>query len=181
MRHAPDREPGDPRHVAHRPEMAVARAGKVDAAKRLLDAGADVNAKEGWGGQSAIMWAAAQSQAEMVKLLASRGADVNAHGMIHQWERKTITEPRPKDMNKGGFTPLLYAAREGCVDCVRYLMEAKADPELQDPDGMTALNMALLNQHYSVASYLIKAGADLDRWDLFGRSPVYMADDVSTS
>src|SRR6185503_19965029 len=156
------------------------RSGKIDAAKRLLDAGADVNAKEAWGGQSAIMWAAAQSQAEMVKLLASRGADVNGHGVIRQWERKVITEPRPKDMNKGGFTPLIYAAREGCVECAKALIEAKADPDLQDPDGVTALNMALLNQHYTVASYLIKAGADLDRWDLFGRSPVYMAADVST-
>jgi ankyrin repeat protein len=53
--------------------MAAARSGKVDAAKRLLDAGADVNAKEGWGGQSAVMWAAAQGQADMIKLLASRG------------------------------------------------------------------------------------------------------------
>jgi uncharacterized protein len=162
------------------PLMAVSRSGKIDAAKRLLDAGADVNAKETWGGQSAIMWAAAQSQPEMVKLLASRGADLNAHGMIRQWERKVITEPRPKDMNKGGFTPLIYAAREGCVECAKALIEAKADPDLQDPDGVTALNMALLNQHYSVASYLIKAGADLDKWDLFGRSPVYMAADVNT-
>jgi uncharacterized protein len=162
------------------PLMAVARSGKTDAAKRLLDAGADVNAKETWGGQTAIMWAAAQSQPEMVRLLASRGADVNDHGMIHQWERKVITEPRPKDLNKGGFTPLLYAAREGCLECAKALIEAKADPDLQDPDGLTALNMALLNQHYSVASYLIKAGADLDKWDLFGRSPVYMAADVST-
>jgi ankyrin repeat protein len=100
--------------------------------------------------------------------------------MIHQWERKVITEPRPKDLNKGGFTPLLYAAREGCVECARALIEAKADPDFGDPDGVTPLNMALLNQHYTFASYLIKAGADLDKWDLFGRSPVYMAADVST-
>ena len=72
----------------------------------------DLNAREGFGGQSAIMWAAAQRQPAMIKLLAARGVDVNARGVIHQWERKVITEPRPKDMNKGGFTPLLYAARE---------------------------------------------------------------------
>jgi ankyrin repeat protein len=162
------------------PLMAVARSGKVEAAKRLLDAGVDVNAKETWGEQSALMWAAAQSQAEMVKLLASRGADVNAHGIVRQWERKVITEPRPKDMNKGGFTPLLYAAREGCVECAKNLIAAKADPDLADPDGVTPLNMALLNQHFNFAATMIKAGADLDKWDLFGRSPVYMAADVST-
>ena len=162
------------------PLMAVARAGKLDAAKVLLDAGADVNAKENWGEQSAIMWAAAEGQAEMVKLLASRGADVNARGVIRQWERKVITEPRPKDLNKGGFTPLLYAAREGCVECARQLIAAKADPDLADPDGVTPLNMALLNLHFDTAIYLIEAGADLNKWDLFGRSPMYMAADVST-
>jgi ankyrin repeat protein len=40
--------------------------------------------------------------------------------------------------------------------------------------------MALLNLHFDVAAYLIKAGADVDKWDLFGRSPLYMAADVST-
>jgi ankyrin repeat protein len=162
------------------PLMAVARSGKVEAARALLDARADVNARESWGGQSALMWAAAQSQAEMVKLLASRGADLNARGVVRQWERKVITEPRPKDMNKGGFTALLYAAREGCVECLRHLMEAGANPSIGDPDGVTPLNMALLNLHFDAAAYLVKAGADINKWDLFGRSPLYMAADVST-
>src|SRR5581483_4285358 len=90
------------------PLMAAARSGKVEAAKALLDAGADVNAKETWGEQSALMWASAQSQPDMVKLLASKGANLNDHGKVNQWERKIIQEPRPKDMNKGGFTPLHY-------------------------------------------------------------------------
>jgi len=163
------------------PLMEAARAGKLDAAKLLLDAGADVNAKENWGGQSAIMWAAAQSQPEMIRLLASRGADVNAHGVVRQWERKVITEPRPKDMNKGGFSPLLFAAREGCVECAKALIAAKADPDLDDPDRLTPLNMALLNLHFDFAAYMIKSsGADLDKWDLYGRTPIYMAADVST-
>jgi len=162
------------------PLMAAARSGKVDAAKALLDAGADINAKENWGGQSALMWAAAQSQADMVKLLASKGANLNDHGMIHQWERKIIQEPRPKDMNKGGFTPLLYAAREGCAACVENLLAAGADPDSEDPDRETPLLLALENMHFDTAVVLVKGGADLDKWDLFGRSPVYMAADVST-
>jgi ankyrin repeat protein len=162
------------------PLMAVARSGNVAAARLLVEARADVNAKEEWGGQSALMWAAAQSQAEMVKYLASQGADLNARGVIRQWERKVITEPRPKDMNKGGFTPLLYAAREGCVECARHLIAAGADPDLEDPERITPLNMALLNLHFEFAAYMVNAGADLDKWDLFGRSPVYMAADVST-
>ena len=162
------------------PLMAAARSGKVDAAKRLVQARADVNAKESFGGQSALMWAAAESQAQMVKFLVEAGADVNARGTVHQWERKVITEPRPKDLNKGGFTPLLYAAREGCVECVKHLIAGGADLDLEDPDRVTPLNMAIFNLHFEAAAALITAGADIDKWDLFGRSPVYMAADVST-
>jgi ankyrin repeat protein len=162
------------------PIMAAARSGKVEAARVLVEAGADVNAKEEFGGQSALMWAAAQSQADMVKFLASRGADLNARGTIRNWDRKVITEPRPKDMNQGGFTPLLYAAREGCVECAKHLMAAGADPDIADPHVVTPLNMALLNLHFALAKYLVEAGADVDKWDFYGRSPVYMAADVST-
>ena len=160
--------------------MAAARSGKVDAAKALLDAGADINAKETWGGQCALMWAAAQSQADMVKFLASKDANLNDHGKVNQWERKIIQEPRPKDMNKGGFTPLHYAAREGCAACVQNLLTAGADPDSEDPDRETPLLLALENLHFDTAAVLVKGGADLDKWDLFGRSPVYMAADVST-
>src|SRR5206468_494155 len=68
----------------------------------------------------------------------------------------------------------------GCVACARHLIAAKADPDLADPDGVTPMNMALLNLHFDFAAYMIEAGADLDKWDLFGRSPLYMAADVST-
>ena len=162
------------------PLMAAARTGKVDAAKALLDGGADINAKETWGEQSALMWAAAQSQPDMVKFLASKGANLNDHGKVNQWERKIIQEPRPKDMNKGGFTALHYAAREGCSACVQNLLTAGADPDSEDPDRETPLLLALENMHFDTAAVLVQGGADLDKWDLFGRSPVYMAADVST-
>src|SRR5580765_5042683 len=167
------------------PLMAAARSGKVDAAKALLAAGAEINAKETWGGQSAIMWAAAQGQADMVKFLASKDANLNDHGKINQWERKIIQEPRPKDMNKGGFTALHYAAREGCAACVQNLLAAGADPDSEDPDRETPLLLALENMHFDTAAVLVtfkgpQGGANLDKWDLFGRSPVYMAADVST-
>ncbi len=83
-------------------------------------------------------------------------------------------------MNKGGFTPLHYAAREGCAACVQNLLAAGADPDSEDPDRETPLLLALENMHFDTAAVLVQGGADLDKWDLFGRSPVYMAADVST-
>jgi ankyrin repeat protein len=162
------------------PLMAVARTGRVEAAELLLDAGADVNAIESFGGQSALMWASARGNARMVQFLAAHGAVLDAHGLVRQWPRKIINEPRPKDMNKGGFTALHYAAREGCIDCARALVEAGADLDVIDPDRVTPLVLALENLHYDFAAYLIEAGADVNKWDLYGRSPLYMAADTST-
>jgi ankyrin repeat protein len=168
-----------PNHEGQTALMAVARTGKVDAAQLLISKGADVNATEGWGGQSALMWAAAQSQPEMVALLIKSGAKVDARGKIHDWERRVTSEPRPKDMFRGGMTPLLYVAREGCIACAKALVDGGANLDLPDPDGVTPLVSALLNQHFALAKYLIEAGANLDRWDLYGRSPLYAAVDVN--
>jgi ankyrin repeat protein len=162
------------------PLMEVARAGNLEGAKVLLAAGADVNAAEQWGGQSPLMWAAAQSQPEMIQLLLEHGANPDARGAVRNWERKVIQEPRPKDMNQGGFTALLYAAREGCVECAKQLVAGGADLDLHDPHRVTPLIMAIMNVHFDLAAYLIEAGADVDKWDLYGRSPLYMAADMNT-
>ena len=150
--------------------LSVARTGNVAAAKLLLDAGADVNATEAWGGQSALMWAAAQLQPDMIDLLIGAGADVNARGAVRTWQRRITAEGRPKDMNHGGFTPLLYAARGGCLECVKRLLAGGADINLPDPEAVTPLILAITTFHFDIADHLVEAGADVDRWDLFGRT-----------
>ena len=164
------------------PLMAAARSGKVDAAKALLDAGADINAKETWGGQSALMWAAAQSQADMVKFLASKGANLNDHGKINQWERKVIQEPRPKDMNKGGFTAaaLCRAGRLRGLRSEPARRRRRSRFRRSGPRDAAASGAGEHAFRYGRRAAWSKGGADLDKWDLFGRSPVYMAADVST-
>jgi ankyrin repeat protein len=160
--------------------MVVARTGKVEAAKLLLKAGADVNAREGWAQQTALMWAAAHQQPEMIKLLLKSGAKVDARGATREWARRITSEPRPKGMNRGGFTPLLYAAREGCIPCAKELLAGGADIDLPDPDQTTPLVLALMNLHFDLAGFLIDQGADVDRWDLYGQTPLYVAIDMNT-
>ena len=159
--------------------MIVARSGKIDAARLLIDKGANVNAVESWNGQTALIWATAQAHPEMMSLLIAKGAKLDARGLSHDWERRVTSEPRPKDMYRGGFTSLLYAARDGCLACAKVLVAAGANPNLPDPDGTTPLVTALLNLHFEVAKYLVEAGADVDRWDLYGRSPLYAAFDMN--
>jgi ankyrin repeat protein len=162
------------------PLMVVARAGNIDAAKLLLDHGANVNAIESWGGQDALMWAAAQCHPQIVALLLERGADPNVLGKARNWQRRVTSEPRKKIMNDGGFAALHYAAREGCLGCVGPLLDAGANIDITDPDRVTPLNLAIYNGHFDLAKALIEAGADIDKWDFAGRTPLYNAVDLHT-
>jgi ankyrin repeat protein len=158
--------------------MATARTGRVQAAQVLLDEGADPNAVESWGGQTALMWAVAQRHPQMVRLLIDAGADVNARATVRAWERHLTSEPRIKELYTAGLTPLLFAAREGCVDCARMLIEAGADVDMPDPDGVTPTMLALMNMRYDTAIVLIEAGADVNRWDRWGRTALFDAVDT---
>lgn len=160
--------------------MAVARTGHLEAAELLIKRGANVRAHEHWGGQTALMWAAAQSQPQMIALLLQHGALVDEHSTVRDWQRRVTAEGRPKDMYRGGLTPLLFAAREGCVDCMKILLAHGAAIDLPDPDETTALIMALLNYHWDAAKFLIEAGADVNLWDIYGQTPLYVAVDMNT-
>src|SRR6185295_1595394 len=173
-------DPESPNAEGQTALMAVARTGELEAAKVLLSHKANVNAVEQWGGQTPLMWAAAQSQPAMVELLIKHGADVNARSIVRDWQRRVTAEGRPKNMNHGGFTPLLFAAREGCIECAKHLLKAKADIDLAEPDGLTPINLAITNMRFDFAAAMIEAGADVNKWDFFGRTPLYSAIDLNT-
>jgi len=160
--------------------MLVARNGNVAAAKLLLRYRANVNAREKWRQQTALMWAAAQAQPEMVRFLVSKGADVNARSLVNDWERQVTAEPRSQARPAGGLTPLLYAARRGCAPCARALVKGGADVNLADPYGVTPLLMAAQNFSFDTATYLLSKGANPNRWDSAGRAPLYAAVDLNT-
>jgi ankyrin repeat protein len=155
--------------------LAVARTGNVEAARLLLEFGAKVDAREKWGGQTALMWASARRHPEMMKLLISKGADVNARGTARNYQRHVTAEGRPKNLDSGGFTPMLYAARENCAACVQVLLDHGADIDLPDPDGVTPLHLAVMNANWDLAQQLILAGADVNQWDIFGEAPLFTA------
>ena len=155
--------------------QAVARTGNVEAAKLLLDRGAKVDAREKFGGQTPLMWAAARRHPAMMQLLIAKGADVNAASIDRDYQRHVTAEGRPKSLDSGGLTPLLYAARENCMACVDVLLKAGADIDLPDPDGVTPLHVAIMNANWDLAKQLIVAGADVNQWDIYGEAPLFTA------
>jgi uncharacterized protein len=161
--------------------MVVARTGNVEAAQLLIGRKAEVNAKEEWRGQTALMWAAAERLPAMVRLLVEHGADVNARSNVNLWDRDVTAEPRRKYMPLGGWTPLLFSARQGCLECAKILVEAGADLNLQDPDLVPPVVTAIVNGHYDVAAYLIEKGADVNLADRWGRAALWAAVDMHTT
>lgn len=160
--------------------MILARTDNVEAARFLIRHGANVNARERLMGQTALMWAAARSEPEMVGLLLRSGANPNVRSEYNTERRQITSEPRIQARPTGGFTPLIYAARAGCIACAQALVAGGATLNLTDPDGETPLLIATENFHFDLAAYLLKQGADPNRWDWWGRTPLYAAVDLDT-
>jgi uncharacterized protein len=59
-------------------------------------------------------------------------------------------------------------------------VEGGADINLTDPDGETPLLIATENFHFDLAAYLLDQGANPNRWDFWGRTPLYAAVDLNT-
>ncbi len=157
------------------PLMLAARTGNVDVAKLLIQHGADVNRREKFKDQSAVMWAAGENHPEMVALLVSKGADLSIRAKSTDWPSQISNEPRVQYRPTGGLTPLLYAARAGCLGCVKAMVGAGVDVDRPNPDGMTPMIIALDNGSPAVAQYLLDHGANPNTWDWWGRTPLYVA------
>jgi ankyrin repeat protein len=160
--------------------MLAARAGSLDVANLLVSHGADVNAKEKWRGQTALMWAADARSAAMTRFLIGRKADVNVRATANDWSTQMTGEPRNQYRPTGGMTPLLYAARSGCKDCVAALLDAGADVNKPTPDGVTPLIVAMDNFAFDTAKLLFERGANPHVWDWWGRTALYTAIDMNT-
>lgn len=78
------------------------------------------------------------------------------------------------------MTPLLFAAREGCIACLSPLLAYGADIDATTPKGISPLLIAIINGYYDVAWELIRAGANVNINDDTNRSPLYAAVDFNT-
>ena len=160
--------------------MLAARTGSTEVARALIAAGADVNAREAWRDQTPLMWAAEGAFPDLVVLFIEHGADVRARAVTNDWGSQLTSEPRAQYRPTGGLTPLTYAARSGCVDCVRAILAAGESIDRPTPDGVTALMLAIDNYEFDTAKALLDAGANPHLSDWWGRTALYLAVDMNS-
>jgi ankyrin repeat protein len=153
----------------------VARAGNLEAARLLRKAGARVDPRENFGEQTPLMWAVVRRHPAMVEFLLNQGADINARSAVRDYQRVATAESRAKSLDRGGFTPLLYAARENCRECVEILIRHGADLNKSDPTRVVPLVIAMINGNFDIARRLVEAGADVNQWDTYGQAPLHVA------
>jgi ankyrin repeat protein len=160
--------------------MTAARTGNADAVKSLIGHGANVHSRDNWQEQTALMFAAAENNAAAVKVLVQAGADMNVHSKVWNFpEYKYETNGMAVfQLPRGGWTALMYAARQNAMDAAAALADLKADLDASDPDGTTALQLAILNVHYDLATMLLRKGANPNVADNSGMTALYAAVDM---
>lgn len=188
------------------PLMQAARSGSPAIVKAVLAKGVEVDAREPHYQQTALMIGIRSGNPAVVELLLGAGADVNVQTPAGEEPRfrlpSEVSASKGVGVNWGGYpphgarnpipggkTPLLFATRQGDLAITRLLVEAGADLEQADPNGVTPLLNAIVNggvaakpgnhtEHMQVAHYLIERGADLTASDWYGQTPLFAAVDL---
>ena len=136
------------------------------AVKVLVDAGADVNAKDGVRSQTPVMYAAAANRADVITLLASKGADLKATSKVSDLANLSreglgfggnpLVPGAPPGGAAAGAAPARQAPRPG-IDRNYQLNEL-----INAHGGLTPLLFAVRQGYMESASALLKAGADVN-------------------
>lgn len=134
----------------------AARYARADAAKRLLDAGADANAQDNTGRTPLHAAVAADAQGVFQILIRNRATDLDS---------------RMYD----GSTALILAARLAVEGMVEELITCHADVNAVDEIGKSGLHWAAAVNNVDATVALLKNGANKDMQDLKEETPLFLA------
>ena len=125
----------------------------------LLAARADVNIKDS-SGRSAVYYAAMKENAAAVQQLIEAGADSE--------ELESVVDL--ESCNEMGRTPLVQACIKNAPEVITALLAARADVNIKDSSGRSAVYYAAMKENAAVVQQLIEAGADPEELEMLGCS-----------
>jgi len=138
------------------PLHLAARHRRADAAKLLLDVGADANAQDFSGRTPLHSAVSSDAWGVFLLLLNNRATNLNA---------KT----------NDGTTPLILAARLAIENMVKKLICAEVDVNITDEQGKTALHWAAAVNNDEAVQILLASGANRDAQDHKDETPLFLA------
>ena len=144
------------------PLMAAAKSGSVPAVRALLARGADVNAADKFQSETALMRAAAEGHVDVAGVLLEAGANPNLQAHV-----TSLTQRKNADHPTGGFTALMWAARNGNEAMIRRLVAGAANVNLKNGDGASAAMIAIWNDRFDIAATLLELGSDVNDGSLY--------------
>jgi hypothetical protein len=154
-----------------------------EAVKLLIARGADVNAASAPDTRNSALNLAPtiEERAQQDKLIeafsSGKKIQLTPGGPLVGVEDIASLYGQSGKKDGGGLTPLVYAAREGCLECAQILVDAGAAVNQKTFYGWTPLLTATQNRHYKLAAFLLAHGADINLANNGGWTPLYLATD----
>lgn len=158
--------------------------GEIETVKELLDSGADPEEKDGFYGNTGIIWAIKADNVEVLDLYRQRGFDLSgsnnfgwapihvaAEGSRRKslfWLLKNGADVEAKDSQNQ--TPLFKAAYKGRRAAAKILLSYGANLDYKDMKSHTPLMVAVMGGHVEMVKLLLKLGADCKHVDSWGRN-----------
>jgi hypothetical protein len=181
---------GEPRDPSWTPLHTAAQSGDLDAVRRLLESGADPNAREAGDNTTPLHWAAATNHVEIVQALVDAGADVHGLGDVHSlgvigWATVFAKQDRsPIDVvavlvARGARHHIFSAIALGDPDLIRQVVanDRKAVDRRLSPfkRGQTPLHFAISIKRYDILDLMIELGTYVDGTDASGQTALAVA------
>jgi ankyrin repeat protein len=146
----------------------VAAGANVKAATRVIDLNAMTRGGTGFNGGNPPVPGQPPREGQPAARPAAGGRPPQVPGLDRQFQLNELVA------GQGGFTPLLFAARDGFAEAAVALLDAGADVnQVAASDQNSPLLTALINGHFDLARLLIDRGADVNWMADNGVAPLY--------